>query len=182
MTTRKFASLRAVILGITVLTASLCYAQFSGSIQGAVQDPSGAMVQNASVQLQNNGTQVTREAKTDADGNFRFVSLEPGAYKVTVSAGGYTSSEVNITLLTEQTLNVPVTLKLGAVSESVTVTTEAPVIDTADSRTELTLENQAVAQLPPSGPQPGDSRDAGPRGIGTGNNGFRKRHTRIRPR
>ncbi|HEV7220639.1 MAG TPA: carboxypeptidase regulatory-like domain-containing protein [Terriglobales bacterium] len=151
MTTRKFAPFRAVVLGITVLTASLCYAQFSGGIQGAVQDPSGAMVQNASVQLQNNGTQVTREAKTDADGNFRFVSLEPGAYKVTVSAGGYTSSEVNITLLTEQTLNVPVTLKLGAVSESVTVTTEAPVIDTADSRTQLTLENQAVAQLPLQG-------------------------------
>ena len=43
---------------------------------------------------------------------------------------------------------MPIALKVGSVSESVTVTTEAPVVDTADSRTQLTLENQAVAQLP----------------------------------
>jgi len=151
MTTRKFAPFRAVVLGITVLTASLCYAQFSGGIQGAVQDPSGAVVQKASVQLQNTATQVTRVTTTDPDGNFRFVSLEPGSYKVTASAGGYTSSEVDVTVLTEQTLNVPITLKVGSVSEAITVTAEAPVVDTADSRTQLTLESQEVAQLPVAG-------------------------------
>ncbi len=151
MTTRKFAPFRSVVLGITVLTASLCYAQFSGGIQGAVQDPSGAVVQKASVQLQNTATQVTRVTTTDPDGNFRFVSLEPGSYKVTASAGGYTSSEVDVTVLTEQTLNVPITLKVGSVSEAITVTAEAPVVDTADSRTQLTLDNEAVAQLPLQG-------------------------------
>ena len=53
-----------------------------------------------------------------------------------------------MTLLTEQNLNVPITLKVGSISEAVNVTAEAPVVDTADSRTHLTLENQAVAQLP----------------------------------
>ena len=53
-----------------------------------------------------------------------------------------------MTLLTEQNLNVPITLKVGSICEAVTVTAEAPVVDTADSRTHLTLENQAVAQLP----------------------------------
>src|SRR6202020_171831 len=43
---------------------------------------------------------------------------------------------------------VPVTLKVGSISEAISVTTEAPVVDTVDSRTQLTLENQAVAQLP----------------------------------
>src|SRR6202041_3110347 len=61
---------------------------------------------------------------------------------------GFTKSEVDVTLLTEQNLNVPIALKVGSVSEALTVTTEAPVVDTADSRTQLTLENQTVAQLP----------------------------------
>jgi hypothetical protein len=43
---------------------------------------------------------------------------------------------------------VPIALKIGSVSEAVTITTEAPTVDTADSRTQLTIENQAVAQLP----------------------------------
>ena len=65
-----------------------------------------------------------------------------------MEASGFAKSEVDITLLTEQNLSVPVTLKVGSISETVMVTTEAPVVDTADSRTQLTLENQAVAQLP----------------------------------
>jgi len=53
-----------------------------------------------------------------------------------------------VTLLTEQNLSVPVTLKVGSISEAVNVSAEAPVVDTSDSRTQLTLENQTVAQLP----------------------------------
>ena len=100
------------------------------------------------MQLVNVATNAAQSATIDASGNFRFLSLAPGTYKVTVEASGFAKSEVDITLLTEQNLNVPVTLKVGSVSESVIVTTEAPVVDTADSRTQMTLENQAVAQLP----------------------------------
>jgi hypothetical protein len=74
--------------------------------------------------------------------------LAPGAYRLKVEASGYSVSQTAVTLLTEQNLNVPVTLKVGAVTEDVTVTTASPLVDTADSRTQLTLENQAVAQLP----------------------------------
>jgi len=132
----------------TIFFTASAFAQFTGSVQGVVQDPSGAGVAKASVQLVNSATKVTQVANTDAAGNFVFVSLAPGAYKVTVEAAGFAKSQVDITLLTEQNLSVPVTLKVGSVSEAVTVTTEAPVVDTADSRTQLTLENQAVAQLP----------------------------------
>ena len=100
------------------------------------------------MQLVNQATKESESTTTDASGVFRFLSLAPGTYKVSVEATGFSKSEVDITLLTEQNLNVPVTLKLGSVSEAVSVTTEAPVVDTADSRTQLTLENQAVAQLP----------------------------------
>ena len=131
-----------------VLFATAAFAQFTSSVQGVVQDPSGAAVPKATVHLVNTATGAVQTGTTDAAGGFRFLSLAPGSYKVTVEAGGFAKSEVDVTLLTEQNLSVPVTIKVGSVSEALTVTTEAPVVDTADSRTQLTLENQAVAQLP----------------------------------
>jgi hypothetical protein len=139
---------RFLCLLSAILFSTAAFAQFTASIQGGVQDPSGAGISKASVRLVNNATEAVQTAITDAAGNFRFVSLAPGSYKVTVEATGFSKSEVDITLLTEQNLNVPVTLKVGSASEAITVTSEAPVVDTADSRTQLTLENQAVAQLP----------------------------------
>jgi hypothetical protein len=131
-----------------IFFSTAAFAQFTSSVQGTVQDPSGAGIAKASVQLVNIATRSTETATTDGSGNFRFLSLAPGSYKITVEAAGFTKSEVDVTLLTEQNLNVPIALKVGSVSEALTVTTEAPVVDTADSRTQLTLENQTVAQLP----------------------------------
>ena len=136
------------LLALMLLSASLCFAQFTSNVQGIVQDSSGAVVPKATLTLVNNATQATRTTTSDADGNFRFLSLAPGSYKLTVEASGYSRSESTVTLLTEQNLNVPVTLKVGTVTEAVTVTSTTPIVDTADSRTQMTLENQAVAQLP----------------------------------
>jgi len=138
-------------LPFVILCASLCFAQFSGSIQGVVQDPSNAGVAKARVDLVNVGTNALRTTTTDDAGNYTFPSVAPGAYKIAAEASGFRKSEVNVTLLTEQNLNVPVTLKVGSTTEEITVTTAAPVVDTSDSRTQLTLENQAVATLPTQG-------------------------------
>jgi hypothetical protein len=131
-----------------ILFSTTAFAQFSSSVQGSVRDPSGAGVAKATISLINNGTSESQTTTSDAAGNFGFVSIAPGSYKVTVEASGFAKAEAQITLLTAQTLSVPITLKVGSVSESVSVSTEAPVVDTADSRTQLTLENQAVAELP----------------------------------
>ena len=72
----------------------------------------------------------TTTATSDDSGNYRFVSLAPGSYKITAQAANFSKSEVDVTLLTEQTLNVPIALKVGSVSEAVTITTEAPTVDT----------------------------------------------------
>ena len=139
---------RSLWVMFVVLFSTAAFAQFTASIQGVVQDPSGAGVPKATVRLVNANTAVSGETTTDAAGNYRFVSLAPGRYKITVEATGFAKRQVDIELLTEQNLAVPITLKVGSASEAITVTTEAPVVDTADSRTQLTLENQAVAELP----------------------------------
>src|SRR5580704_3902493 len=136
------------MFSIVLFTAGTAFAQFTASIQGEVKDPSGAGVAKATIHLQNTATGVSAVATSDDRGNYRFVSLAPGNYKITAEAAGFSKSEADVTLLTEQNLNVPLSLKVGSISESVVVTTEAPVVDTADSRTQMTIENQAVAQLP----------------------------------
>lgn len=141
--------LRALGLSFAFLfAAATAFAQFTGSVQGVVQDTSGAAVAKATVRIVNTSTQVTETTTSDAGGNFQFVSLAPGSYQVTVEASGFAKAQANVTLLTAQILNVPITLKVGSTSEAVTVTSEAPVVDTADSRTQMTLQNQAVAELP----------------------------------
>ena len=131
-----------------LLSASLCSAQFTSSVQGTVQDASGAAVPKATIHLQSVDSQIVRTATSDADGSYNFQSLAPGKYKISVELSGFATSSAEFTLLTEQHLSLPIALKVGSVTEAVTVTTEAPVVDTSDSRTQLTLENQAVAQLP----------------------------------
>src|SRR5437764_7712438 len=113
---RGFASVCALFL----LAAAPLLGQFTASIQGVVQDQSGAGVAKASVQLVNVATGVVKQATTDTTGNYRFVSLAPANYKITVEAAGFSKAEANVQLLTEQNLNVPIALQVGSASESVT--------------------------------------------------------------
>src|SRR5215469_12265877 len=138
----------ALLCALLAFLAIPATAQFTASIQGVVHDQTGAGVAKASIQLTNTATAVSNTATTDAFGNYRFVSLAPGEYKITAQAQGFAKTESTVTLLTAQNLDFPIALRVGSASESVTVTGEAPIVDTAESRTELTLENTAVRQLP----------------------------------
>ena len=140
---------RFAILAV-VLTAS-CWAQFSGSIQGTVQDPAGAVVPNAKVQLKNTATSVAVATTSDVEGNYRFVSLAPGSYQISVEASGFNTTTVAFTLATSQNLNVPVSMKVATAAQSVEVTGEVPVLNTAESRNQMTLETAALSSLPLAG-------------------------------
>ena len=112
--------IRFVVLSVLVTAA--CWAQFSGSIQGTVQDPAGAVVPNAKVQLKNTETSVVAATTSDAEGNYRFVSLAPGSYQINVDAAGFNTTAVAFTLATSQNLNVPVAMKVATASQAVEVT------------------------------------------------------------
>jgi hypothetical protein len=134
-----------------ILTSGFCLAQFSAGVRGLVQDPSGAVVAKATVTLVNNGTQLSRSTTTDEGGNYQFVSLSPGSYSISVTAPGFATRKVDVALQTDQILNVPISVALSSQAENILVTTEAPVLNTAETRTELTLTTHAVETLPLSG-------------------------------
>lgn len=91
---------------------------------------------------------MNRTASTDGSGVYRFPSLAPGNYRVTAVAQGFNKAETVIVLSTNETRDVP--LKLGAegVTQGVTVTTEAPLLNTAETRNQLTLDTKAFDNLP----------------------------------
>jgi hypothetical protein len=136
---------------LAVVMSAACWGQFSGSIQGTVQDPAGAVVPNAKVQLKNTETNVASTTTSDSEGNYRFVSLAPGSYQVTVDASGFNTTAVSFALETSQNLNLPVAMKVATASQSVEVTAQAPVLNTAESRNQMTLETAALSSLPLAG-------------------------------
>jgi hypothetical protein len=136
---------------ILLLAAPLAFAQFSGSITGVVQDPSGAAIPGATLTLTNDGTGEQHTAVSDAAGVYSFVSLAPANYHLTTAANGFSNSATPVVLQTSQVLNVPVKMAIGTSAETVQVTTLAPVLDTADTRIQETLSKDTLAALPLAG-------------------------------
>ena len=136
------------------VTTASCFAQFSASVQGTVLDSKGSVMPNAAVFLTNTDTGVRETAATNAAGVYRFSSLAPGNYTVAITVQGFSPAKVSFNLATAQTREVSLTLALAAVSSTVTVTTEAPLLDTSESRLEQTLDTTALTDLPLPGRNP----------------------------
>src|SRR6266571_5291056 len=75
----RLASRCLLLFTILVAVSGISYAQFTGNIQGTVQDPSGAAVAQAKLVLQNSATQVSATTTSDSSGNYKFLSLAPGS-------------------------------------------------------------------------------------------------------
>jgi hypothetical protein len=148
---KAFSNWSVRLLLAILFLASTTRAQFTGNIQGTVSDPSGAAVSQARVVLVNGATQVSAMVITDASGDFRFLSLGPGSYKISVEATGFSKVETIVNLETNQILTVPIAVKVGSASDTVTVTAENPLVNTADTRTQMTLETRELSTLPLAG-------------------------------
>ncbi|MGH9357698.1 MAG: carboxypeptidase regulatory-like domain-containing protein, partial [Terriglobia bacterium] len=129
------------------------YAQVAGgTIQGAASDPSGAAVPNASVSIKNVSTGVVHSVTTDSAGFYSVPNLLPGPYEVTASAKGFsTLVRSGITLSVGQTLQINLTLQVGAISQKVQVTAAAPLVQTATSSVSEQVTGTTVRQLPLNG-------------------------------
>src|SRR5262245_31985020 len=135
-------------LALLLLAAGPASAQYTANIQGIVQDSSGSALAQAKVELLNLATQVSSTTTADDTGTYRFLSLAPGQYKISAEAQGFKRAEQAITLTTGQTLAVTLTLEVGAVTETVEVSSGAPLVNSAEMRNQMTLETAALSDLP----------------------------------
>jgi carboxypeptidase family protein/TonB-dependent receptor-like protein len=139
--------------GICLLLTPGAVAQLpTATISGVVKDASGALIPAASVTVTNSETGLSREARTATDGSFRFPALAVGSYEVKAEQTGFQSkvqSGLRITIGQEAVLNF--TLQVGAVSETVSVSAEAPIVNTTSGTLGSLVSEQTVTDLPLDG-------------------------------
>ena len=141
-----------LILFALLASATLSYAQGTGAIHGSVNDPSGLGVPSAKVVavLEERGT--TRAVETDARGEYVLPALPVGTYAVSVEGRGFkTFRQQGITLTANENVRVDAKLELGNVSESVSVTAEAPLVDSRSSVVGTLIDSRRVTELPING-------------------------------
>ena len=118
-------------------------------IIGSVRDQTGAIVPGATVTAKNQETGLTRTDVSDDKGDFRLPALPPGLYQVSVELSGFgTETRPDILLTIEQTASLAFTLKPASVAENVTVTGEAPIIDTNRSEVSTAVSTKQIQDLP----------------------------------
>src|SRR4051794_34518338 len=142
--------IKCLVAVATLWTAALVSAAPVGSIKGYIQDPSGASVMNASVELKNELTNQTQKTTSDASGLYQFLHLPPGTYSVSVQTAGFRSESVRaVEVLVDQIVSLDIKLSVGAVNEVVDVNGSAlPLIEPEKSSTGATFDLKLMANLP----------------------------------
>jgi len=143
---RPFVFLAAIIMFTTTANA-----QSTAILQGTVLDTQRAAVPGATVVVHNTATGIERTIVTDASGNFVAASLPPGPYQVEVSLQGFQTQRREVTLQVSQTRQLDVELGVAAVAEQVSVTAEAPVVDTATVSVGTVVNQRTVQEIPLNG-------------------------------
>jgi hypothetical protein len=174
-----------VVLACGLLLAPAAFSQSqitTGTIQGTVTDQTGAVVPNAKVVIRNTATGLERTTATDDNGLFVAPLLDVGVYQIAASASGFgetVNTGYNLTL--GQSLVANIQLRVAQVGETVTVVSEAPIVETSRTDASTLVNNRLVESLPLNGRRfldlafltPGVSREpergnisfAGARGI-----------------
>jgi hypothetical protein len=147
---RNLVGLAALI--VLLISAVPASAQSTSTILGVVKDSSGGVVPDATVTVVNTETSLSRSVKTESDGSFRFPALAVGRYTVKFEKEGFrTETQQGLMLEVAQNLVVNTTLQVGTAAQEVTVTGEAPLVNTTTSSLGSLVNEERMADLPLNG-------------------------------
>ncbi|MBM3759764.1 MAG: hypothetical protein FJW36_05915 [Acidobacteria bacterium] len=128
---------------------------FTGTIAGTVTDANGAAVVGAKMTVKNEGTGDIRQATSGGDGSYIFSQLIPASYEVTAEAPGFKKSvSTNAVLRVNQTVELNISLQVGDVSQAIEVSAGVTLLDTQSANRAVTLDQQAVLDLPTNARNP----------------------------
>ena len=143
---RSFAFL--VLSSVSALFAQ----QTAGTLIGSVTDASGAVIPSASIKVVNLATNSVREAVSDGSGNYALPFLPAGDYSLTLTVKGFQSQKIaSINLQVQQTLRQDFQVKVGDVSESISVDASAAALQTDNAVVGTVIDAAKVVQLPLNG-------------------------------
>jgi hypothetical protein len=147
-----------ILLGLSLLlmppNLSIVYAQFeTATVLGTVQDSNGAVLAGAKVSLKNIATSVTATTSTDGNGNYQFFNVKIGAYQVTAEMQGFSKAVAeSVTVTVNARQRVDLTLKAGALTETVIISGESvQLLETESSDRGQIINRQQIVNLPLNG-------------------------------
>ena len=131
---------------------SLPLAAQQARVSGRVLDPGGAVIVSATVMVQNEETGVRTEARTNEAGIYVLPFLQPGRYRLSVAQPGFKKYQRSgLMLQTADVIGLDIQLELGEVTESVTVSAETPLLESASSTVSQMIDSRVVSDMPLSG-------------------------------
>src|SRR5437879_5330088 len=131
-----------------VVAMPLSAQETRGNISGTVKDATG-VIPGATVTIRSIDTGATQQLVTNGSGYFEAPLMQPGNYQMTVEMTGFKRVvQSGIVLGVSQQLNIPFVLELGTINETITVTGEAPLIDTSSVSSSQTFDSKMVEALP----------------------------------
>ncbi|MEK7404336.1 MAG: TonB-dependent receptor, partial [Acidobacteriota bacterium] len=142
---------KCALVVVCLVTAALpASAQESrASIAGTITDPSGSVVGRAKLQLTNVDTGVSFESASNEVGQYRYLFLNPGRYKLTAEMAGFRAFvREAIQLHVSQAATIDIVLQVGSQTESITVGAEAPLLEAEKADRGLVINNRNVVELP----------------------------------
>jgi hypothetical protein len=150
---KRMKQLVLLAIAVGVVMSSMAFSQTSStSLQGAVTDPSGSAIVGATVTLSSSESKLERTLVTEAQGEYRFLALPPGTYTLIVTAKGFAHYEQRgLQLLVNTPATANVQMRIGAASESVTITSEAPPLNLVDASIGNSFDENQVRQIPLEG-------------------------------
>jgi hypothetical protein len=138
-----------ILLAMGTPALLFCQATYTAQLTGTVTDSSGGVLAGAKVILTDEATNIAATAYTDEQGVYVFTGLRPGSYMLRVEANNFASVErKNLVLAVNQRASLNVTLNPGSISASVTVTTQPPLLDTANASLGTDVTNEYVRDIP----------------------------------
>jgi len=138
-----------VSIAFCLLSAAGWAQESRATLGGRVIDPQGAVVPNAEVVVTSDDTGVKQQTRTNAQGNWAVQFLIPGRYSFIIAAPGFKKAErKGMTLQTADMKQIDVTLELGAVAETISVTGEAPLIDTTSATSGTVITQEQITEMP----------------------------------
>ncbi len=140
--------LAIVVLGLVCGRAAVAQVD-QGAIIGVVTDSSGAVIPGAQVTVTETNTGLVLKAKTNGSGNYFFSPVKIGNYTVSASSPGFqTTEENNVVVHVQDRLNIPLHLQPGKVSETVVVTSSAPLMQTQTAEVAMDIDSKFLNDAP----------------------------------
>ena len=144
---RRVWGMLGVLLATTMSFAMPLWSQTTGSVEGRVADESEGVLPGVSVEATSTALQGTRQAVTDTQGGYRLNLLPPGDYTITFTLEGFAKQTSSVTVSLGKGSALNITLRAAA-AESITVTAEAPVIDSRSASIAQNLSTRQINNLP----------------------------------